>query len=537
MQPRSAASSDLTKTARAMAWRPRSLGLLWLLYVAAFGYALFAWGPALIERYDRISERHPQLAYVYLASVAIGGLILLALSGALFARLWKNTRAKRRREAHRRANPSELSAAQQQAELAENLARSQTFADDDSASPELRKQLTAQLSALEEKQTGQQLEIVAFGTISSGKSALLNALAGRDVFSTDVVGGTTTSRCEIPWPGADRVRLVDTPGLAEVAGQRRASLSAAAAQDVEIVLLVVDGPLKSYEVDLALRLLDLEKRLIVCLNKQDWYEASQQRELLAQITEQLPRVERADIVAVQAAAVARPRVRILADGREEQEFTDSPPDVQPLARRMLEVIRRDGRDLLLANLLLQSRGLVEDAKKQIRRHLDERADQIVSRYMWAIGSAAAVNPFPLLDLAGSSALTLKMVLDLARVYRQPLDADMAVKILADLGKNLLAILGVTAAAPIAASLIGSMLKTVPGVGTLAGGMIQGLSQGLITRWVGNVFVRYLQNEMQPPPGGLAETAREEWKKITTSEALRDLIREGRAQLAERREKG
>jgi small GTP-binding protein len=513
-----------------MPWRPRSLGLLWLLYVAALGYALFAWGPALLERYDKLSELHPQVAYAYLACVAIGGVILLALSIVIFAQLWKNTVAKRRLAARRRANPSELSATQQRAELADNVAQSHAFAADDSASPELRQQLTAQLTALQEKESGQQLEIVAFGTISSGKSALLNALAGRDVFSTDVIGGTTTTRCEIPWPGADRVTLIDTPGLAEVGGERRASLSAAAAQDAEIVLLVVDGPLKSYEVDLAGRLLDMEKRLIVCLNKQDWYDALQQQGLLDQIAEQLPRIERANIVAVQAAAVMRPRVRVLADGREEREFTDSPPDVQPLAHRMLEVIRRDGRDLLLANLLLQSRGLVEDAKKQIRRHLDERADQIISRYMWAIGSAAAVNPFPLLDLAGSSALTLKMVLDLARVYRQTLDADMAVKILADLGKNLLAILGVTAAAPVAASLIGSMLKTVPGVGTLAGGMIQGLSQALITRWVGNVFVRYLQNEMQPPPGGLAETARNEWRELTRTENLRKLILAGRQEL-------
>ena len=34
-----------------------------------------------------------------------------------------------------------------------------------------------------------------------------------------------------------------------------------------------------------------------------------------------------------------------------------------------------------------------------------------------------------------------------------------------------------------------------------------VAQALITRWVGNVFVRYLQNEMNPPPGGLAEVAR------------------------------
>jgi uncharacterized protein (DUF697 family) len=205
--------------------------------------------------------------------------------------------------------------------------------------------------------------------------------------------------------------------------------------------------------------------------------------------------------------------------------------VRPLAKRMLAVVKRDGSDLLLANLLLQSRGLVDDAKLQVRKHLDERADQIITRYMWAAGGAAAVNPLPLLDLAGSSAITLKMVLDLARVYRQPLDADVAVSMLSQLSKNLLAMVGATAAAPVAASLIGSMLKTVPGVGTLAGGLVQGVAQALITRWVGNVFVRYLQNEMQPPPGGLVEVARAEWRTLTTPDSLRRLISLGREHLS------
>jgi uncharacterized protein (DUF697 family) len=274
----------------------------------------------------------------------------------------------------------------------------------------------------------------------------------------------------------------------------------------------------------------MEKRLVVCLNKEDWYDSAEEKRLAAQIAEQLPQLERADVVAVRAAVASRPRVRVLPDGREERELVESPPDVRPLAKRMLEVVRRDGRDLLLANLLLQSRGLVDDAKLEVRKHLDQRADEIITRYMWAAGAAAGVNPFPLLDIAGSSAITLKMVLDLARVYRQPLDADLAVKMLEQLGKNLIAIVGSVAATPAVASVIASLLKTVPGVGTLAGGLVQGLVQALVTRWVGNVFVEYLRNEMQPPPGGLTEVARRQWHELTRPEALRKLIHLGRERL-------
>jgi uncharacterized protein (DUF697 family) len=123
-----------------------------------------------------------------------------------------------------------------------------------------------------------------------------------------------------------------------------------------------------------------------------------------------------------------------------------------------------------------------------------------------------------------------MIIDLARVYRQPIDADMAVKILEQLTKNLIALVGGVAATPAIASIIGSLLKTVPGVGTLAGGLVQGLVQALVTRWIGNVFVEYLRNEMKPPPGGLAEVARNEWQRLTSVDALRRLVSAGREHL-------
>ena len=184
-------------------------------------------------------------------------------------------------------------------------------------------------------------------------------------------------------------------------------------------------------------------------------------------------------------------------------------------------------ELLLGNLLLQSRGLVDEAKERVLATLDERADEVISKYMWAAGGAAAINPFPLLDLAGGSAITVKMVLDLAGVYGQKIDADTIVTLLGQLGKNLVAMVGATAAAPAIAAAVGSMLKTVPGIGTIAGGVIQGLVQALVTRWIGRVFCEYFRNEMQPPPGGLAEMARRQWEEVTRPEQLRKLIQMGR----------
>jgi len=201
---------------------------------------------------------------------------------------------------------------------------------------------------------------------------------------------------------------------------------------------------------------------------------------------------------------------------------------------MLSIVQRDGRDLLLANLLLQSRGLVDEARERVLATLDVRADEVISKYMWAAGGAAAINPIPLLDLVGGSAITVKMVLDLAAVYGQSVDADMIVTLLGQLGKNLVAMVGASAASPALAAGVGSLLKTVPGIGTIAGGIVQGLVQALVTRWIGRVFCVYFRHQMQPPPGGLAELARRTWIEVTRPEQLRKLIQLGRERLAEKR---
>ncbi len=56
-------------------------------------------------------------------------------------------------------------------------------------------------------------------------------------------------------------------------------------------------------------------------------------------------------------------------------------------------------------------------------------------------------------------------------------------------------------------------------------------QAVVTRWIGRVFCDYFRNEMQPPPGGLAELARSKWAEVTQPEQLKKLIQLGREQLA------
>ena len=139
--------------------------------------------------------------------------------------------------------------------------------------------------------------------------------------------------------------------------------------------------------------------------------------------------------------------------------------------------------------------------------------------MWQAAAAAALSPLPVIDVAAGLAVTTGMVVSLARVYRQAIDLETISRLIAELGKNLVAILGSSAAAPAVGTAVASMLKTAPGVGTLAGGALQGLVQALVTRWIGRVFMVYFRGEMQQPPLGWTALARQQWNDVTRPKEL------------------
>ena len=199
---------------------------------------------------------------------------------------------------------------------------------------------------------------------------------------------------------------------------------------------------------------------------------------------------------------------------------------------MVQIVRSQGKDLLMANLLLQSRGLVEKARQRVRDSLDQKAWSIVEKYQWGAGGVAAVNPFPVIDLIAGSAISTKMILDLAEVYQQPVDLETASRWLGEMGKNLIGVLGAQGATVAVSAVVASVVKTVPFAGTVAGGVLQGVVQALITRWIGAVFIEYFQNEMQTPEGGLAGLARRKWNVITTADELRKLVQTAREKFKE-----
>ncbi|WP_158545348.1 YcjF family protein [Bremerella cremea] len=514
-------------------WKNQGLGLVVLLVLVGAGLIYVpSWVASIIREGNELG---PVGKWVYFSIVGIGSILVLGTFGYLLWTLYVAKLRKEKRREIRNRSPHELSSDERRNELEENL-RNISDLQGEMFDGDFRDQVDPMIDRIEAKLEGGHLEIIAFGTISSGKSSLLNALAGRDTFSTDIVGGTTVRRNQVEWPGNNNVQLIDTPGLGEVDGALHQEIATDSAQDADIVLLVVDGPLRHSEFQLLELLAKMDKRVLICLNKEDWFTDSDKAKLLQQITQQTKDfIEPEDILSVRSRMTKRRRIRVLPDGQEIDEEVDVPLSIEPLARRMMQVIKKDGTDLLLANLLMQSRGLVEKARKEVEASIDRQANQLINRYMWAAGGTGALtSPLPVVDIAAGVAISTKMVVDLAKIYRQDVDLDVAVSLLGQLGKQLLGFLGVQLAAPIITMAVASLLKSVPGLGTITGGALQGIVMALVTRWIGNVFMVYFKHGMQEPEGGLAALARREWANVTDTQYLRKLVQEARQRYAERK---
>ena len=507
-------------------------GAVFVLLAAALGIGLIYLPGWIIDKYEMINALGSVWGILYLIPVIVGLTPLIGSAGWIVWKLWGTSLAKQIKCERRNKNPSELSHSQKQFEIDENLEQIEQLRQTADEDHRLQAELDPIIAEMEAKREAQTLEIVAFGTISSGKSSMLNLLAGREVFATNVTGGTTVTRNEIPWPGIDQVFLVDTPGLGEVDGESHVSIAAESAKDADMVIVVVDGPLRESEHELLEVLGQMEKRVVIALNKSDWYSKENRDKLIGQIGRQTTAfVKKEDIVSIQAQEGSRIRRRVTAEGQEIEEQVTIETDIEPLADRMMEIVKKDGKDLLMANLLLQSRGLVEKAKGKVKAAINRKAKDVVERYMWGAAGVAAVNPFPLIDLVAGVGISTKMILDLADVYGQKVDLATAREWLGQMGKILVGVIGYQGASLLMASVVASLIKTVPIAGTLAGNAMQGTIQALLTRWVGLVFVEYFENEMQATEGGLAGIARRQWSELTTPAELGRLVKTAREKLS------
>jgi uncharacterized protein (DUF697 family) len=208
---------------------------------------------------------------------------------------------------------------------------------------------------------------------------------------------------------------------------------------------------------------------------------------------------------------ARPdpyKVKIqLPDGTTTVQWERPAPVIEPLKRRILEVLEREGKALVALNTLLFAGDLHEEIVRRKVELRDDAANRLIWNFSLAKGAAVGLNPIPVADMAGGLAVDVGMIVALSRVYGIPLTRRTA----AILVKDIVKALGALGVVEVASRLLVAGAKTVLGGATVATGGLAlpltaagyaavGLAQGATAAWtsyiLGQAAKVYLQQGCQ-----------------------------------------
>lgn len=115
----------------------------------------------------------------------------------------------------------------------------------------------------------------------------------------------------------------------------------------------------------------------------------------------------------------------------------------------------------------------------------ELSNDLVKKYMWW-SMGAGLIPVPFVDLAAVSGVQLKMLKDMSEIY--------GLKFSENKGKSIVsALLGSIVPNSLARGGVGSLLKMLPIVGTVMGGISMSLFSGASTYAIGKAFVQHFES--------------------------------------------
>lgn len=403
-----------------------------------------------------------------------------------------------------------------------------------------------QLRDLSRKLDENTVEIAAFGMVSRGKSSVLNALLGQDVFRTGTTHGTTVLKtghdwqqvtAERPGLGGAKLILVDTPGIDEVGGEGREALAKDVARHADLILFVVSSDMQRVEIEALSALREAQKPILVVFNQIDRYPDTDRDQIYAKIKDERVRhLVQPDDVVMTAARPDPFKVKLqLPDGTTTVQWERPTPIIEPLKARILEVLEREGKALVALNTLLTAGDLHEEIVAHKLRIRDETANRLIWNFAIAKGAAVALNPVPVADLAGGLAVDVGMIVALSKVYGIPLTKKTA----ASLVRDMLLALGAMGAVEVATRLMASGVKSaLAGLSVLSGGLAIpltalgygaiGLAQGgtaATTSYVlGQGAKTYLKNGCQWGPRGIKTVIQQivsEAKTDSVIDRLRD----------------
>jgi GTP-binding protein Era len=389
------------------------------------------------------------------------------------------------------------------------------------------------------------VQIAAFGMVGRGKSSILNALLGQQVFETGALHGVTRHRNEANWQvetsdrlsgmaaervsieetgaegdrqvlkvalpsiGNSQIQLIDTPGIDEVKGETREALARQVAKQADLILFIIAGDMTKVEYEALSQLREVGKPMLLVFNKIDQYPEADRTAIYHKIRDHRVRqlLKPSEIVMVAASPLVAEAVR-RPDGSIGVRRYLGHPQVQELKLKILEILHREGKSLVALNTMLYADEVNEQLVQRKMTIREESANQIIWKGVMTKAVAIALNPVTVADILTGAIIDVAMILTLSRLYGIPMTQQGAVGLLQ---KIAISMCGISASEVLATLGLGS-LKSLLGLWAPATGGIslapylsvaatQAAVTGVSSYAIGQVTKIYLENGASWGPDG------------------------------------
>jgi uncharacterized protein (DUF697 family) len=151
---------------------------------------------------------------------------------------------------------------------------------------------------------------------------------------------------------------------------------------------------------------------------------------------------------------------------------------------------------------------------------DDAASKLVDRFsLWS--GAAGLIPVPLVDIAAVGGVQLQMLRRLSEIYGVPFSDNRGKSIIASLAGSVLP----ASTATTTAMGVSSVLKSVPGVGTVIGALTMPVFSAGATYVIGKVFIQHFASggtllDFNPPDyREFIKAQKEKWNSRSTAAPL------------------
>jgi hypothetical protein len=285
-----------------------------------------------------------------------------------------------------------------------------------------------QVEAMLDKLERGHIHIAAFGRVSVGKSATLNALLGRHQFSTSPLHGETRKAEIGQWNEYQTggVFLIDTPGINEVDGESRERLAHEVTSRSDLVLFIADGDLTDTEVRSLRTLVQLQRPVILVFNKIDRYTQEERKLIVASIMRHTAGyIDPRNVVCISAMPAEELVIRVDEDGNEIETVRQPKPNIDALKGRLWALLEAEGKTLAALNASLFASNLSEQVGRRILEVKRSFGAKVIRTYCVSKGIAVALNPVPITDLFAAAAFDVGMVIHLSKLYGLPLTKSEA----------------------------------------------------------------------------------------------------------------